>query len=296
MAAVIGCIAGAEIHRQWQEGRLAGERLGPRDTPFGPSGEVFLVTNQAHPFYGVARYGEGMRKTAPCRINDRANLYAMKDLGVRRVLGWGAGGAIRHNIAVGDLVILDDVIDQTYRRAQTFFEDSPLGYLREFPVFCPSLRKAAADVADALHLPHHDTATAAVREGPRLETPAEIRMLAAVDAAVVTHLFAPEVFLARELQLCYAAVCYVVNYAETGSRHQPFAPGGLFGGLVQHGNGERASAAPQAMGPFVAGLAAAVAAAGDATCECQRTLAQHAKDLDLPADWHDWFERPGAGP
>jgi len=292
MSASIACIAGEEVYRQWEAGRIAGRSLGGRNTPFGTSGEVFLVETDPQPYYLMPRYGAGILKTAPCKVNDRANLYALKDLGVQSVLAWGSGGAVTHNIAVGDLVILDDVIDQTHHRRRTYFEDSPLGFLRQFPVFCPWLRRVAAGVLHEMKLVYQGAGTAAVSEGPRLETPAEVRMLAAMGAEVVTHAFVPEAFLAKELQLCYAAVCYVVNYAETGSHQRPFAAGELFGGLTQQSDGDRLAAAVGAMSRIVGNVAAA-AAGVPRDCQCARTMAHHIRDYSLPQDWRKWFTPSG---
>ena len=239
MVPTIACIAGEEIHRQWEAGRVAGECVGPRPTPFGPSGEVFRIDAEDVGYFLLSRSGAGLAKPSPAKINDRANLYALKDLGAECVLAWGPGGAITHNIAVGDLVVLNDLIDCTYLRATTFFEESPLGYLRQFPVFCPQLRRVIGEVLHEMKLVYHGNGTVAVCEGPRLETPAEVRMYGTVGAEVVSHTFVPEVFLAKELELCYAAVCYVVNYAETGSRHRPFAAGSLFGPLSAKSDTQR---------------------------------------------------------
>ncbi|MDY6913392.1 MAG: MTAP family purine nucleoside phosphorylase, partial [Planctomycetota bacterium] len=272
MAVTVACIAGEEITRQWDAGRISGERLSPRETPFGRSGQVLLIEGAGQDFYLMPRYGAEMRKTAPRKINDRANMYALKDLGVQCVLAWGPGGAITHNVAVGDLVVLNDVIDQTYLRRKTFFEDSPLGYLRQFPVFCPTLRRVVSEVLDEMKLVHHETGTAAVREGPRLETPAEVRMLAAVGAEIVTHTFVPEVFLAKELQLCYAAICYVANYAESGKRRRPIAAGNLFGGLTDVTESDRLAGAVTAMSEIVRKVAASLPSA-QKNCECDQTMA-----------------------
>jgi len=290
MSATTACVAGEEIYRQWAAGRIEGERIGPRPTPFGDSGEVFLVEAEDVSYYLLPRCGRGLAKTAPRRINDRANLYALKDLGVERVLAWAPGGAITHTISVGDLVILNDLIDRTYLRTETFFEDSPLGYLREFPVFCPQLGQAVAETLRELKLVYHPTATAAVCEGPRLETPAEIRLLATVGAGVVTHTFVPEVFLARELQLCYAAICYVVNYAETGSRHRPFAPGSLFGAVSVKSESERLAGVVGAMNEIVRSVVVALDGQ-QRTCDCAKTMAAHIEQYDLPNDWRQWFAR-----
>ena len=213
MSITVACIAGEEIHRQWEEGRISGEKIGHRETPFGPSGEIYLVEGDQGGFYLLSRYETLSGKTAPCRINHRANIYALKDLGIESILSWGPGGAITHNIAIGDLVILNDLIDRTYLRNKTFFEDSPLGFLRQFPVFCPSLRRIGGEVLHDMKLVYHGAGTAAVSEGPRLETPAEVRMLTTIGAELVTHAFVPEVFLAWYLQMCHAAICYIVNYA-----------------------------------------------------------------------------------
>jgi len=288
MSTTMACIAGGEIHRQWAAGRIEGERIGPRGTPFGDSGEIFLVRADDVSYYLLPRYGRGLAKTAPRRINDRANLYALKDLGVERILAWAPGGAVTHTISVGDLVILTDLIDRTYLRAETFFEDSPMGYLREFPVFCPQLRRAVGETLHGMKLVYHGSGTAAVCEGPRLETPAEIRMLATVGAEVVTHTFVPEAFLAKELELCYAAICYVVNYAETGSRHRPFAPGSLFGPLSLKSDTERLAGVVGAMSEIARSVVVALAA-GERTCDCGQTMAGHVKEYDLPADWRQWF-------
>ena len=288
MSVSVACIAGEEIRRQWQAGRIGGESLGPRETPFGTSGEIFLVTEAPARYYLLCRSAPGGVRTSPAKINYRANIYALKDLGAERVLAWGPGGAITHNIAVGDLVILNDVIDQTAMRVGTFFEDSPLGFLRQFPVFCPSLRRICGEVLHDMKIVYHGAGTAAVREGPRLETPAEVRMLNTVGAEVVTHTFAPEVFLARELELCYAAICYIVSYAESGSRHRPFAPGGLFGGLTAQSNRDRLAGTVGAMGHIAASVAAA-AQATERTCECDKTMLAHKVKQSLSDDWHDWW-------
>jgi len=288
MAAIMACIGGEEVHRQWGTGRITGDRIGPRKTPFGLSGDIFLVNSSDPSFYLLSRYGAGMAKTSPASVNDRANMYALKDLGVQDVVGWGPGGAITHSIAVGELVILADLIDRTYLRTRTFFEQSPLGYLRQFPVFCPQLRQTIGKVLNEMKLAHHASGTAAVCEGPRLETPAEVRMLGSFGAQVVTHTFAPEVFLAKELQLCYAGVCYVVNYAETGSRHRPFAAGDLFGGLTQTSDAERLAGVVGAMTEVVRNVAR-MRAEGPRGCECDKTMAANVREYNLQADWREWF-------
>ena len=291
MTSGFACIAGEEIYRLWDAGKVAGEALGPRQTPFGASGEVFLVDRDRHPFYLLARHRKGLAKTAPHVVNHRANVYALRDLGVDTVMGWGPAGAITHSIMLNDLVLISDLIDFTFLRDRTFFEGSPLGYLRQFPVFCGDLRKLAIDVLHAMGLVYHPQAIAAVKEGPRLETPAEVRHLAGIGAEIVTHCLVPEVFLARELQMCYAGVCYVVNYAETGSRHRPFETGGLFGNLQHFAHGRHIDS-PNASLDQVARLLAGELATRQKTCECPAAMDAMIDEFHLDRDWRKWFQQP----
>ncbi|MFW6066203.1 MAG: MTAP family purine nucleoside phosphorylase [Planctomycetota bacterium] len=288
MPVTIACIAGEEVHRQWQAGRIEGDRIGPRNTPFGESGEIFSVSDDQAEFLLLSRHRPGLEKTAPRLVNDRANIYSLKDLGAEAVIAWGPAGAVTHNVAVGDLLILSDVIDQTFLREKTFFEDSPLGYLRQFPVFCPRLRRALGDVLHEMKLVYHGTGVAAVREGPRLETPAEVRMLATTGAELLTHAFVPEVFLAKELQLCYAGLCYVVNYAETGSHHRPFPSVDLFGQPPEARERQRLESAVGAMSEIARRVADAMGVPAE-QCECAEPMARQIEHYDLSDDWHQWF-------
>ena len=290
MSAKLACIVPEAVGRRLDSGELSVgniSNISRRSTPFGPSGDIFAVTEGKTNFYLLCRTGAGLDKVAPHKVNYRANVYALKDLGVDCIVGCGPVGAITHNIAIGELVIPDDVIDQTHLRAGTMFENSPLGLLRAFPVFCPSLRPAVAGVLHDLAIDHHGSGTIAVREGPRLETPAEVRMLASAGAELVAHTFAPEMFLAKELQMCYAGLAYVFNFAETGSKRQPFAAGRLFGGLAQESPTDRLAGAIDKLPQIFANLAKAVADA-DITCQCRSTMTHHVEQYNLPDDWRQW--------
>lgn len=290
MSDPLACIAGQEINRLREAGRFDGQCLGARQTPFGPSGEIFHVDLEHVPFYLLGRHGKGLAKTSPRRVNDRANLYALRDLGVRTVIGWGPAAAITHSFAEGDLVLAGDLLDLTTQRASTFFEGSPLGYLRQFPVFCPRLRQLLGEVIHAMGLPCRDQAVVAVKEGPRLETPAEVRMLAAMGAQIVTHTLAPEVFLARELQMCYAGVCYVVDYAETGSRHQPFNTRGLFEHHPKFTRAAEADEMDASLDEVIRRVARALAGETQSRCDCPELMGAKIRKHDLDPDWREWFE------
>jgi 5'-methylthioadenosine phosphorylase len=289
MGATLACIAGEEVYRQWNAGGAQGAALGRRPTPFGPSGEVFRAKSDEGGYYFLVRCSAGRDQPVPHRVNDRANLYALKDLGANCILGWGPGAAITHNIALGELVVLSDLIDQTSRRDVTFFEGCPLGALRQFPVFCGELRRMIAEILDEMKFAYYPSGVAAVREGPRHETPAEVRMLATLGAEIVTHTFVPEMFLARELQMGYAAVCYIQSYAETGSLHRPFA-GGLFKELAQESQPDQPAGAIGAMSRIAASLARRLADVGMTQCAPCRSQADHIRQYNLPKDWRKWFK------
>ena len=290
MPAKMACLTGATVYQLLENGQLSARPLGPRATPFGDSEEVFLVEQEPAPFLLLPRYGTGRTFLNPARINYRANLYALKDLGAEMVVSWTAAGAISHDLNLGQIVVPDDLIDQTRNRPRTFFEDSGFGLLRQFPVFCPAMRKALGDVLANMWVPYQTSGTVAVTEGPRLETPAEVRMLANAGAQLVAHTLAPDFALARELELCLTGVCYVVNYAETGSRHVPLTTGSLFGGLTEAPPADRIRQVSEALPALLRRLLERLEEI-EADCECRRTMRPQVEAGLLDADWHRWFDR-----
>jgi len=288
MAATVACIASEQVFRPWDADRIEGTRIEPRQTPFGPSGDLFLVDSPGPAFYLAPRYGVSSGEADRRHPRPRATLYALKDLGVQHVVEWAPARAVTHTIAIGDLVLPSDVVDRTHLRPRTLFEGSPVGAIRQFPVFCPTLRLAAGQVLHDMKLIYHGAGTLAVAEGPRLETPAEVRQLAHGGVELVSYAFVPEVFLAKELQMCYAAVGYVVSYAETGRQQRPFAPGTLFGGLTPETDAERLAAAVGALSEIVRNISAALDRI-EPLCRCASTMADVASEYGLADDWHEWF-------
>ena len=288
MGVTVACIASEKINHPLDADRIEGRRLGPCKTPLGDSHGVFLCDAREPAFYFLPRYGSTADAGRSGGVDPRAGLYALKDLGAEAVIEWSPAAAIVHTMTIGDLVVPTDLYDATHRRPQTYFEDAPWGALRQLPVFCPTLRRAAGQALHEMKLVYHGAGTVAVTDGPRLETPAEIRMLAHVGTELVTHSFAPEVFLAKELQLCYAAICYVVSYAETGSPHRPLTVGNLFGGPAHVSEDQRLASTVAAMGEIVRNIITAMDAA-PRECRCESTMADHIRRYDLPDDWRGWF-------
>lgn len=186
-----------------------------------PYGDAFVTIGQ----YGdrevafMARHGT-THATPPHRINYRANIYGLRELGVEQVLATGAVGSLDAACKPGSLVIVDDVIDMTKSRANTFFDYHPVNHIDMSDPYCQRMRSRLAQSAQELGYPARDGGVYVCTEGPRFETKAEIRAYAQMGATVVGMTSMPEAALAKEAQLCYATVCMVTNYA-AGLSAQP---------------------------------------------------------------------------
>lgn len=153
-------------------------------------------------------------KLTPSKVNYKGNIYALKSLGVDYIIGTAAVGGIQ-NCSVGDFVILDQFIDFTKNRSCTFFEDENSGVVHVDMTnpYCATVRSMLIESFKASSANIISSGTYVCTEGPRFETPAEIKMYKLLGADVVGMTNVPEVILARESALCYAAVALVTNYA-----------------------------------------------------------------------------------
>jgi len=258
-----------------------------RATPFGPSNPVHLFDLEGQSFAVLSRHGEEGYQVAAAFVNDRANLFALKELGVEKVLAWCAPGAITEAMEPGHLVAPDDILDETRGEPYTFFPGRGLGFIRQNPVFCPEMRRILVRILKSGSFPFHETGVYVATSGPRLETPAEIRKFRKLGGDLVGMTLVPEVFLARELELCYAALCYVVNFAE-GIKERPFQPGVLFEGLATPGEIEQVQKVEAAFAEIVLQLLPELLAAPRA-CPCNRLMERYRLRGDLGEDWRTWF-------
>lgn len=202
------------------------------DTPFGRV-PVQVGRHREREVAFLARHGAG-HALPPHRVNYRANIWALRRLGVRRVIATNAVGSLREDLRPGDFVLVDQFIDLTRLRASTFFEGGPDGvvHVDMTEPYCPWLRAELARTARELGLTAHAAGTYVCTEGPRFETPAEIRAFAAWGGDVVGMTGVPEVVLAREAGLCYASVALVTNFA-AGMAGAPLSAGEVFDLLEQ---------------------------------------------------------------
>ncbi|MCS7119625.1 MAG: S-methyl-5'-thioadenosine phosphorylase [Nitrososphaerota archaeon] len=180
-------------------------------TPYGLPPPISVGETQGRSVIFLPRHGHE-HSAPPHRVNYRANIYALHTLGVKRIIATNAVGAINLDLKPTDLVIPHDLIDFTRQRPSTFFDDSAVHIDFSEP-FCPYLRGILAEEAKKTGSRVWDMAVYACTEGPRFETPAEIRMLRILGCDVVGMTVAPEAALARELGICYASLCFVSNMA-----------------------------------------------------------------------------------
>lgn len=181
-------------------------------TPYGNVSTLLVqrIGNKEAVF--LSRHGPE-HSIPPHKVNYRANVYALRQMGVERILATNAVGAINRDFKPGDVVVPHDFADFTKFRPSTFYDDSPVTHIDLSQPYCPELRKRLISTSKEAGLHVWDKAVLVCTEGPRYETPAEIEIFRRLGCDIVGMTGYPEVVLARELEICYAAVCYVSNMA-----------------------------------------------------------------------------------
>ncbi|MBU7017559.1 MAG: S-methyl-5'-thioadenosine phosphorylase [Theionarchaea archaeon] len=159
----------------------------------------------------LTRHGE-KHSIPPHMVNYRANIRALQHLKVERIISTSAVGSLKKEMIPGDFVLLDQFIDFTKTRNCTFFDNEVVHTDFTHP-YCPQLQEVIKGSAGDLGISLHVKGTYVCTEGPRFETPAEIRMFASLGGDVVGMTNVPEVVLAREAKICYASIATVTNFA-----------------------------------------------------------------------------------
>jgi 5'-methylthioadenosine phosphorylase len=206
---VIGVIGGTGLGEAL--GALAAGDSREVETPFGPpSGPITLAEVEGQPVALLARHGEGHMRN-PSTVPYRANIWALKSLGVTHILASGAVGSLREEVAPRHLVIPDQVIDRTFRRAATFFDDLAVHVELAAP-FCPTLRNVLVKAGTGFPIRVHQGGTYVCMEGPQFSTRAESELHRSWGASLIGMTVMPEAKLAREAELCYALVALPTDY------------------------------------------------------------------------------------
>lgn len=182
------------------------------ETPFGdPSDAVVVGEINGVEAAFLPRHGRGHR-FSPTEIPVKANIYALKSLGVERVVSVSAVGSLKEHIKPLDLVVPDQIIDRTRRRSDTFFGDGIVAHVGFADPFCNELRRIAFESASLEDVDCHDGGTYLVIEGPQFSTRAESAVYRSWGASVIGMTALPEAKLAREAELCYTTLAFVTDY------------------------------------------------------------------------------------
>ncbi len=182
------------------------------ETPYGTVPSIFVRNIENRKVILLPRHGPE-HSVPPHKVNYRANIYALHKMGVERILATNAVGAIDRDMKPGDIVVPHDFMDFTKLRATTFYDDAPVTHIDVSKAYCPEIRKLLIETAKKHDLHVWEKSVLVCTEGPRFETPAEIEMFKSLGCDVVGMTGFPEVVLARELEMCYASICYVSNMA-----------------------------------------------------------------------------------
>ena len=208
--AIIGIIGGTGLGQALSSG-TDGEVL-PVETPFGPPSSPITLTDWAgQKIAFLSRHGAG-HKFNPTRVPFRANIFALKKIGVTHIIASGATGSLREEISPRDLVIVDQVIDKTYARAQTFFDSQLAVHVDLSQPFCDTLRRALLTARERVQARVHDGGVYVCMEGPQFSTVAESKMHRLWGGDLIGMTCMPEARLAREAEICYALVAMPTDH------------------------------------------------------------------------------------
>jgi 5'-methylthioadenosine phosphorylase len=182
------------------------------ETPYGsPSAPLVVGEVGGRRVAFLPRHGR-KHEFPPHKVNYRANLWAMREIGVTRVLGPTAAGSLQPHVKPGSFVVSDQLVDRTSGRLHTFYDGPATTHVSFADPYCPELRTVAVDRARAQSIDVHERGTVVVIEGPRFATRAESKWYSAQGWGVINMTQAPEAELARELALCYCNISLITDY------------------------------------------------------------------------------------
>jgi 5'-methylthioadenosine phosphorylase len=182
------------------------------ETPFGPTSAPVLVGDlDGRSIAFLARHGIG-HHLMPTEIPYRANIFALKALGVERIVSVSACGSLRQELAPGNIVVPDQLFDHTKDRPRSFFGEGLVAHLSAPEPFCPELSGQVVEAVRTAGGRVHAGGTSITIEGPRFSTKAESRVFISWGMSLIGMTTAPEAFLAREAEICYAVMAHVTDY------------------------------------------------------------------------------------
>jgi len=206
---VLGIIGGSGLY---QFSALQNVKTVEIKTPFGdPSSPIVIGSLSGKRVAFLARHGIG-HFISPTEVNYRANIYALKSLGVQQVVSISACGSLRDDFAPGDIVIPDQLVDFTHQRPRTFFGDGMVVHVGVAEPFCTELSALLLEAVNEAGAVSHNGGTFITIEGPRFSTKGESNLYRAWGMSIIGMTASPEAFLAREAEMCYATMAHMTDY------------------------------------------------------------------------------------
>jgi 5'-methylthioadenosine phosphorylase len=182
------------------------------DTPFGaPSDKVTIGVVDGKKVAFLPRHGRD-HQLPPHMIPYRANIWAMKELGVTRIIGPSAVGSLQPHIKPGDFVVCDQFVDRTCGRKDTFYDGPTVVHVSSADPYCPDLRKLAIDIINEHGITVHEKGTNVVIQGPRFSSKSESKWFTSMGWDVISMTQYPEAILALEQELCYVNIALITDY------------------------------------------------------------------------------------
>lgn len=207
--AKIGVIGGSGLYQIEDMTEVKEIRI---DTPFGePSDAIGLGNLEGTKIAFLPRHGKGHR-ISPTELPSRANIYALKSLGVERIISVAVVGSLKEKIKPLDVVIPNQLIDRTRNRTNTFFGSGIVAHIAFAEPFCPILSRVLLEAAQKTSIQVHKDGTYVAMEGPQFSTKAESRLYRSWGADIIGMTALPEAKLAREAEICYASLAFVTDY------------------------------------------------------------------------------------
>ena len=181
-------------------------------TPYGAPSDAVTIGELAGRRVAFLPRHAKKHTIRPTDVNSRANIFALKKLGVQRILAPSAVGSLKEDYKPSDVVFVDQFIDRTTKREQSFYTGNKVCHISVAEPMCPELRQMLIAIAKDIDIRAHDAGTYVCIEGPRFSTKAESKLFRSWDADVIGMTLVPECVLAREAELCYASIATVTDY------------------------------------------------------------------------------------
>lgn len=283
----LALISRVGAHKPYLERGVKQKEVKRLPTPFGQSSPIHLFQHGNVEFAVLSRHGEESYSVSAAFVQERANIWALKTLGVEKIVSFDAVGSLREGVAPGELLLLEDVIDLR-GESYSLFENKGLGFIRLNPLFCPEGRQISWQHLTESPFSTHVGGTYVCTRGPRMDTRAEVSAFAALGGTVVGQALVPEVFVAKELELCYTAVVYCA-YRADGVTEREHRAGVAFEGLLLPDEAENVTLVEKGLPTFFMEWLVDLVELPRA-CPCKDTMLRYKKRGDISEDWKQWIK------